>query len=212
MVTSAKRVASNANHLGNKSYGDNAMSGPYFQKESWPPFAYQGQTYDFTHLDEYQVEANDSTGQARRIAISFSDHCFTREPVAGDDPALRYPESTRVIGCFCVDRYQLSLNLAHHISRAVKGKVWIVRDTAFAAVPTIDHTGNKVLYGIVFSLIRVTGFPVQLHMRVDTAYPCDEHDIITYGNVRFSQLIKLRMQHKSPKRNFDKHRPKPRRE
>jgi hypothetical protein len=186
------------------------MSGPYFQKEQWPPFKYQGQTFDFSHLGEYQVEADDSAGITRRIAVSFSDHCFTREPKAGDDPALRYPESTRAIGYFCIERYQLSLNLAQHIAHAVTGKVWIVRDAAFAAVPTINHKGDKVLYGIVFSLDPVKGFPVHLHMRVETAYPCDETELITYGNIRFSQLIKLRLQRKNPHRNFDKHRPKPR--
>jgi hypothetical protein len=186
------------------------MSGPYFQKETWPSFTYQGQTYDLSHLDEYQFETNDSAGYARRIAVTFSDHCFTREPVDGDDPVLRYPQSTRTPGYFCVERYQLSLKLAEHIARAAKGKVWVVRDAAFAAVPTINHRGDKVLYGVVFSLDPVKGFPVQLHMRVETAYPCDKTDIITFGNIRFSQLIKLRLQRKSPNRNVERHRPKPR--
>jgi hypothetical protein len=187
------------------------MSGPYFQ-ETWPAFTYHGQSYDLTHLDEYQFEANDSAGIARRIAVTFSDHCFTREPLAGDDPALRYPYSSRAPGHFCVERYQLSLHLVQHIARAAQGKVWVVRDATFAAVPTTNHRGDYVLYGIVFSLDPVKGFPVQLHMRVETAYPCDEADIITYGNIRFAHLLKLRMQRKSPNRNLDRHRPKPRRE
>jgi hypothetical protein len=54
------------------SYDIDTMSGPYFQKQSWPVFTYQGQTYDFTHLDEYEVEVNDSGGTARRIAIRGS--------------------------------------------------------------------------------------------------------------------------------------------
>lgn len=186
------------------------MSGPYFQKQSWPAFVYQGVTYSLAHLDEYQVEVVDSRQVNRRIAVTFSDHCFTREPADGDDPALIYPASSRRIGHFCVERYHLSLNLAQHVAHAAEGRVWIVRNAAFAAVPTVDHQGNKVLYGIVFSLDPVTGFPVHLHMRIETAYPCDEADIVTYGNVRFSHLVKLRMERKSPKRNFDRHRPKPR--
>ena len=186
------------------------MSGPYFQKQTWPVFAYQGQTYDFTHLDEYQFEVDDAAGVARRIAVSFSDHCFTREPVVGDDPGLLYPQSTRTLGYFCVERYGLSLNLGQHIAHAAEGKVWIVREAAFAAVPTTNLRGDKVLYGVIFSLDPVKGFPVHLHMRVETAYPCDERDIITYGNVRFAQLVKLRMQCRSPNRNLNRHRPKPR--
>ena len=95
------------------------MSGPYFQKQSWPAFTYQGQTYDFTHLDEHEVEVNDSGGTVRRIAISFSDHCFTREPETGDDPGLRYLDSTRPTGYFCLERYQLSLGLSRHIAHAM---------------------------------------------------------------------------------------------
>jgi hypothetical protein len=86
------------------------MSGPYFQKQSWSSFAYQGNTYDLTHLDEYEVEVTDSQETKRKIAVSFSDHCFTREPESGDDAALKFPRSTRQVGQFCVVRYQLSLN------------------------------------------------------------------------------------------------------
>jgi len=186
------------------------MSGPYFQKQTWPVFAYQGQTYDFTHLDEYEVEVTDSSGTARRIATSFNDHCFTREPTAGDDPALRYRDSTRPVGHFCVERYQLSLGLRQHLTHAMQGKVWTVEGENFAAIPTIDQQGNKILYGIVFSLDRVKNLPVDLDMRVRTAFPCDEAEIVTYGSVRFSHLVTLRMQGKRPNRNLDRHRPRPR--
>jgi hypothetical protein len=186
------------------------MSGPYFQKESWPAFVYQGQDYDLTHLDEYEIKAADSTGVSRRIAISFSDHCFTREPNSGDDPALRYHASTRPVGYFCLERYQLSLSLGQHLAQALQGKVWITEGENFAAIPTIDQQGNKIFYGVVFSLDRVKKLPVDLDMRVRTAYPCNNKEIMTYGNVRFSHLISLRMQGKRPNRNVQRHRPRPR--
>ncbi len=186
------------------------MSGPYFQKQSWPSFVYQGQTYDLTHLVEYEVEVTDSGGATRRIAISFSDHCFTREPNGEDDPALQYLHSTRPTGYFCTERYRLSLNLVGHIAHAMQGKVWIIEGGNFATIPTVDHQGNKMLYGIVFSLDRVKKLPVDLDMRVRTAYPCDATEIMTYGNVRFPHLVTLRMQGKRPNRNFDRHRPRPR--
>ena len=92
----------------------------------------------------------------------------------------------------------------------MQGKVWIIEGENLAAVPTIDQRGNKILYGIVFSLDRVKKLPVELDMRVRTAFPCDEAEIVTYGNVRFSHLVALRMQGKRPNRNFDRHRPRPR--
>jgi hypothetical protein len=186
------------------------MSGPYFQKQSWSSFNYQGAIYDLTHLDEYEVEVTDSQGAKRKIAISFSDHCFTREPEASDDAALRFPSSTRVVGHFCVERYQLSLGIREHLAYAMQGKVWIIEGENFAVIPTIDHQGNKILYGIIFSLDRVKKLPVDLDMRVRTAYPCNMADIVTYGNVRFAHLVSLRMQSKRPNRNLTKHRPRPR--
>jgi hypothetical protein len=188
------------------------MSGPYFQKQSWPPFAYEGITYDFTHLDEYQVEVEDSGKVTRRIAISFSDHCFTKEPEGGEDPALRYRASTRPVGLFCQERYQHSLRLKELIGEAMEGrqKIWVIESDNFAAIPTVDHLGNRVLYGIIFSLDRVKKMPVDLDMRVRTAYPCDEKAITTFGHVRFAHLVMLRMQSKRPNRRLERNRPRPR--
>jgi len=66
-----------------------------------------------------------------------------------------------------------------------------------------------MLYGIVFSLDPVKGLPVDLHMRVKTAYPCDERDIVTFGSVRFRHLVSLRMQRKRPGRIVDRGRKRP---
>ncbi len=186
------------------------MSGAFFRNQSWPAFVHQGQTYEFIHLDEYEVEVIDSEKKTRRIAVSFSDHCFTREPEANDDPALHYPHGTRPAGHFCLERYHLSLNLRQHIAQAMLGKVWNIVGENFAAIPTVNHQGVLVLYGIVFSLDRVKKRPVDLDMRVRTAYPCDEKDMVTFGTVRFAHLVTLRMQRKRPNRNLDGHRPRPR--
>lgn len=186
------------------------MSGPYFHKQSWLPFIYQGTSYTLTHLDEYQIEVTDSAKVVRRIAVTFSDHCFTRKPEPGDDPALLYPASSRNPGHFCVERYQHSLGLAGYIAQAVTHKVWHLGHEGYAIVPTVDHQGNRTLYGIVFSLDAVTGLPVHLHMRVKSAHPRDEREIPTFGVIKFAHLVKLRMQGKHPNRIMDKHRPKPR--
>lgn len=187
-----------------------SMSGPYFHKTSWASFTYQGQVFSLTHLDEYQMEVVDSQKVTRRIAVTFSDHCFTREPRDVDDPALVFPASTRHVGHFCVERYQLSLGLTGHITHATTGKVWHLGHDGYAIVPTVDHQGNRTLYGIVFSLDRVTGLPVELHMRIKSAHPRDEREIVTYGLIKFAHLVTLRMQGKSPARIMDRHRKRPR--
>jgi hypothetical protein len=185
------------------------MSGPYFQKRSWGSFTYQADTYDLTHLDEYEVDVTDSKGMVRRIAIGYSDHCFTREPRTGDDSALQFLRSTRPVGHFCVERYRLSLGLRQQVAHAMQRKVWNLQGENFAIVPTVNHHGVDTLYAIVFSLDRVKKLPVDLDMRVRTAYPCDIKDITTFGEVRFSHLVTLRIEGKSPGRNLDRRRPRP---
>lgn len=186
------------------------MSDASYFSTPWPAFVHQDTTYDLSHLDERQVEVLDSQKVVRRIAVTFSDHCFTREPLPSDDPALRYYPSSRRCGHFCFERYAHSLDLPSYIEQAISRNVWIVRDGGFAIVPVVDHRGVRTLYGVVFSLDRVTGLPVHLHMRVETAYPCDLREINTFGLVKFSVLVYLRMQGKSPKRNFDRNRKRPR--
>ncbi len=186
------------------------VPGPYFHRAGWPPFTYQGNTYDLTYLGEYEFTVVDTDKQARVIAVTFADHCFTREQEAGDDPALIYTSSDRKPGVFCFARYGLSQQLRAHIARATEGNVWSITSENFAAVPVVDNAGRPVLYGIVFSLDTVTGLPVDLHMRVQTAYPVDEKELVTFGHVRFRHHVALRMKGERPKRVFDRHRKRPR--
>ncbi|MBA2598822.1 MAG: hypothetical protein H0V00_19550 [Chloroflexia bacterium] len=151
----------------------------------------------------------DTSGHARRIAVTFSDHCFTRV-ARSHDPALVYPDSDRQPGHFCFDRYQLSLELPSHIATVTRGSVWTVAGDSYAAVPVEDNAGNTIVYRIVSSLDRVKGLPVALHMRVKTAYPADSTPFVTFGSVRFKHLVALRMQNKRPGRITDQNRKSPR--
>jgi hypothetical protein len=122
------------------------MSAPYFQKDRWPDFEYQGQRYGFDHLDEYVFQVEDSRKAARRIAVSFDDHCFTREWQAGDDAAWIYPRSSRRPGCFCPDRYQHSLHLPAHIGvpGVIAGKFTVIsRDSLISPLHAAHHLSAR---------------------------------------------------------------------
>jgi hypothetical protein len=185
------------------------MAGPYFQKKSWPSFVYQGTEHDLVHLDEFEFNVVDTDSRERRIAVTFADHCFTRVPRTGDDLALAYQDSDRKPGHFCFERYSLTFGLRQHIEDASAGKVWNVEAEHFAAVAGVDRSGKRISYGIIFSLDRVTGLPVHLHMRVLTAYPVDIK-LVTFGSVRFLHLVALRMKGKRPKKDYDRRRKVPR--
>lgn len=117
--------------------------------------------------------------------------------------------SDRQPGYFCFDRYDHTADLRNYIARATSGTVWTVDGDSYAVVSIVDHKGTEVQYGIVFSLDRVTGLPVQLHMRVKTAYPRTERSLVTFGSVRFRHLIAPRMKGKRPGRVTDTHRKTP---
>jgi hypothetical protein len=183
------------------------MAGPYFSK-SWPPFVYRGKAYALAHLDEYEFTVEDTDHNQHRIAVTFADHCFTRKPISGDDPALAYPDSDRKPGHFCFERYKLTFDLRKHIAYGAKGEVWTVKGENFAAVPMVDQSGKRCLYGIIFSLDRITGLAVSLRMRVRTAHQIDD-EIETFGQVRFRHLVALRMKAKRPGRITSPGRKKP---
>jgi hypothetical protein len=188
------------------------MAGPYFQKARWAPFMFQGAEYPLNHLDEYEFTVKDSDKQDRRIVVTFGDHCFTRNPEPGDDPALVYPTSDRRPGHFCFDRYHHTSGLVGHIrdvAQAGRGQVWTVDGNNFAIVPVVNHAGKANLYAIVFSLDRVKGLPVHLHMRIKTAHACTDKNIVTFGAVRFRHLVALRMKGKVPGRITSRDRKTP---
>lgn len=185
------------------------MRRPYIQKTSWPDFFHGKQSYSLRHLDEYTFSVEDGQGIVRQVIVTFSDHCFTRKCPDNADPTLIYPASSRESGCFCFDRYGHSLHLLRHIEQASKGKVWNAGDGDYSIVPTVKRAGRKLLYNVVFILQPVTGLPVGLHMSIKTAHPYEQGTPTTFGEVRFKQLVTLRMQKKHPKKRWGGRRRRP---
>ena len=178
---------------------------------NWPPFSHKGITYDFGHLADLEVHFVDSTSIERLILVTFHDHCVTRDPVAGDDPALRFPGCSRKPGpgMFCAERYEHSKGLRAHLAAVAGQKVWVLWDTNFAVIPCVTSKGKRVLYGIVFSLDKHTGDKYDLVLRVRSAYQCDEKKIETYGAVSFLTLVRLRLEGKQPRRIKDRNQKRP---
>jgi len=92
-------------------------------------------------------------------------------------------------------RYRLSLGIRKHIAHASDSKVWNASGENFIIIVAADQNGKPVNYGVFFSLDPVKGLPVDLHMRVRTAFPSEEK-IATFGAVRFRNLMALRVKGK----------------
>lgn len=175
--------------------------GPYFQKTPWPPFVYNGQTYDLSHLTEFVITVADHNNIERKIAVTFEDHCFTRDPEPGDTTATIYQGCSRNPGHFCFDRYNHSLNLVAQIQAAALGQVKIGEGREnYVIVNLANANGQTEEYAVFFSLDKVKGLPVHLRMRVKSAYPATKKKLVTHGTVRFRMLVSLRMQNKTPHR------------
>lgn len=186
------------------------MPGPYFQRLCWTPYVHRGVACPLDHLDEYEFEIDDAGNVRRRIAVTFSDHVFTRDAIPTDDPREAYPGSTRdPPGHFCETRYAHSLNIRALIDWGTRGHAWNLDGEHYAQVPTVDHNGRPTFYAIVFSLDPVGGLPVHLHMRVRSAYPCDQSVPTTFGSIKFKKLVELRAERRRPKKITDRGRKKP---
>lgn len=188
------------------------MPKPYFQYKPWPDFHYNGTIYKLDHLAEHEIEVTDSSSVKRTIVITYSDHCFTDKPESEADPALVYPDCSRgAQGHFSFERYHCSLDLPTFVSQLTNNKVWNVNGGNYAQLPIITHNGQRTWYAIIFSLDPVKGLPIDLHLKVRTAYPNSRDHIPTFGHVSFSRLVKLRVENKTPPPVYDKHRKKPQR-
>lgn len=188
---------------------------PFFQSP-WPNFNYDGQPYSLAHLNEYVFEALDTDGHTRKILVTFSDHCFTKDAEPGDDPQLLYGPSTRRPGHFCIERWNLSLSLRERIQKAAQAEVWLSNDARYAIIPTVFLHGGYHHYGILFELSKVSGFHFKLRMNVITAYPLTRLnddgkpvELATFGEIKFDRLLKIRMNNQTPVKNVDRHRRRP---
>lgn len=176
----------------------------------WQPFVDGESTFDFSHLNGVCLVVRDSAGVDRRVCVTFSDHCFTRPPVDGNDVAPVYPNCSRANGRFCTERYELSLGLPQLLEFVASGgDVWNSQSEHYAILRNVNFRGNVVDYVAIFSLEKIKGTEFDLHMHVRTAHHRDERPIDTYGSVRFAHLIALAIQKKRPKKNFDQRRKRP---
>lgn len=177
----------------------------------WPPFSVDGITYGFEHLVDFTFACSDSGGVERKVSVSFTDHVFTRDTVAGDRPEDAFPGCSRTpTGHLCPVRYRMSSQLPALIERAVGSRVWMLTgNDRYAQVPVVDNQGAKLLYAIIFTLDPVKGLEHPLRMLIRSAHLCDRKPPDTFGEVRFPHLVKLRVQKQHPKRNHDRNRKRP---
>jgi len=172
-----------------------------------------GNLFEFKHLDEYHLVAQDSEGTDRNIIVVFSDHCFTdKDPEDPLNPQkFLYSSSTRNPGYFCRKRYRHSLSIVQHIEDAKVRSVWNASGQNLAIIPMVEENNAPAFYAVVFNLRRWTGSrPYHLRMDVVSAYICDDiSKFATFGEIGFKKLVSLAMKNKQPRQNTNRRRKRP---
>lgn len=181
------------------------------QHPTWSTFTVRGVSYAFGHLVDFEFTCKDSDGADCLVLVTFTDHVFTRDPVPGDSNADAFPNCSRTpYGLVCPVRHRMSLRLRDIIEQVAGRKVWsLYAGDRYAQVPVLDDEGAEVLYAVIFSLDPFKGTKHHLRMLVRSAYVCDVEPPDTYGEVKFSNLVKLRMTNKHPRKVTDRGRKKP---
>jgi len=179
------------------------MSATSTEEQGWPPFTYQGATYDLAHLEPFPLlytTSTDGVELTRNILVEFTDHCFTDKFGDGDDPDLLYVarEGRKEGSRFCFDRYKLSLTLSGHLKAMVDGNVYQVESDRYAVFRDIVHGGKQGFYAIYFTMDRWSrGYHLKMRVRSAFARPDRPYD---YGKVRFKNLVDLRLKGVHPKK------------
>jgi hypothetical protein len=178
---------------------------------SWPPFVYNGIPYELDHLSAYSTYIQVDETRTLEVAIDFSDHCFTRDPIVDDERASVYPKSTRRPGHFDIKRYTLSLELRRCIELLVTGRAWVTTGGNYAYVCAIDYNEVLIDYIIIFSLQyskRNKSRPPSLRMYINSAFSMDKTQY-AWGSISFNSLVDCAIRQVPPKFNKPKQVPIP---
>lgn len=138
----------------------------------------------------------DDPGWEKEIAVTFSWHCYTRTPEAGEQVyILRDGNEQR---CFCPTRHLLSQNLPAIIRQLDQKAIFQTGKGNFVTVQVIEPAGHTVDYGVFFTVNRGRrGDPLKL--RVSSAYPFFEQEKryqVSRQRIRFNIIVYNTMQGK----------------
>jgi len=139
-----------------------------------PPFIYNDQKYDLSHLNKYEYQyayQNKKSGRVKEysITVEFSCHCFTSEieNLTALDKHLIYRENHEVRE-FNFTRYELSKQTRLIIEKVINGYCFNTGKGNFFTVELVNFEGIKQEYDVFFRLRRTNKNACTLY--VESAY------------------------------------------
>lgn len=125
----------------------------------------------------------------KEIAVTFSWHCYTRTPEAGEHVYLvRDGNEQR---CFCPTRYLLSQYLPGIIRQLDQKAIFQTGKGNFVTIEVLDPAGGSTEYGIFFTITRGKNKD-PLKLRVSSAYPFLEPEKryqVSRQRIRFNIIV-----------------------
>lgn len=135
----------------------------------WGSKKIRGTAYSLAHLDSFDMPILSRDGTHLGIArVSFGSHTFTREWRSTDplDHKMVFGQEAR---CFCMDRYQLSLDLPAILQSACAGNAHFSLGRNFLLVRSQNNSPDP--YAIFFDVEKARQKNVSVMVFVDSAYP-----------------------------------------
>lgn len=125
----------------------------------WKPFTFEEQEYDLRHLHPYiitqSIEAKGKNPRREfRLNVSYSLHCFTRNPKDGEEISddLAYSDS-REKRIFCFERWELSMKLPEIVRTLQQRRCLHTESEEFVTIEVV-HKGRTFDYAVFFTVSK----------------------------------------------------------
>lgn len=149
---------------------------------TWSPFeSKEGDTYTFEHLEPFGFKvvkeaSNQKPQREYPCWVTFSCHCFTREPREGEavTASCFYPAPKNEKRIFCKERYGLSFRLKGMIERHLskgKTKCFQTKVGNFFILESTDSEGKSVNYEVYFRPYKSDTHTRTVNIYIVSAYP-----------------------------------------
>lgn len=124
----------------------------------WYPFEYEGRLYSVSHLDPFEwsyTTKDEKPRKTYKFYVLFSMHCFTRNPIKGEQPSkeLLY-RSRKEERVFCFERYHLSMRLPEIIRNLNERQCYHTNHECFFTIEILSKENGLLEYEIYFDVSR----------------------------------------------------------
>jgi hypothetical protein len=143
----------------------------------WLPFERDNTVYPLEHLHPQTVifrqpAKGDNPERTYTVDIEFGLHCFTCEPLEGDDPKLLYSDA-RETRRFDLYRYNLSMRLPDFVESLPTRKCYHTEHGNFFTIEILGDAGQKPEQYEVYFTVSKSARKGVLNLSLQSAYVRD---------------------------------------